>query len=156
MASQRSVALENRVLSTLIRRHVNGLLSPLCDGSCGDKINRSQAMIISYLYENQSREMFQRDVEAHFRIRRSTATGVIQNMEKNGLIVRTPVDYDGRLKRLQLTDKAREGQKAFISALEQSEQDLRQGVEPEDLQTFFAVLDKMKKNLDPRGKEAAL
>ena len=35
--------------------------------------------------------MFQRDVEAEFNIRRSTATGILQLMEKNGFLLREPV-----------------------------------------------------------------
>ena len=44
--------------------------------------------------------VFQRDVERAFGLSRSTATGILQLMEKNGLILRESVHNDARLKSL--------------------------------------------------------
>ncbi len=37
---------------------------------------------------NEGKEIFQKDIEAEFNIRRSTATGILKLMEKNGFINR--------------------------------------------------------------------
>lgn len=50
--------------------------------------------------------VFQRDVESAFSLSRSTATGILQLMEKNGLILRESVASDARLKNLIPTEKA--------------------------------------------------
>ena len=49
--------------------------------------------------------VFQRDVERAFSLSRSTATGILQLMEKNGFLLREPVAYDARLKKLVLTPR---------------------------------------------------
>lgn len=50
--------------------------------------------------------VFQRDVENAFDLSRSTATGILQLMEKNGLILRENMASDARLKSLIPTEKA--------------------------------------------------
>ena len=64
-----------------------------------------QGWIIGFLHRNEDRDMFQRDVEAEFNIRRSTATGILQLMEKTASSAGA-VAYDARLKKLVLTPKA--------------------------------------------------
>ena len=50
-----------------------------------DACSRLQAWIVKYLYESMDREVFQKDIEARFKIARSTATGILQAMEKKRL-----------------------------------------------------------------------
>ena len=52
------------------------------------------------------REVYQKDIEEEFRIRKSTATGILQLMEKNGFISRESSKKDARLKRIVPTPKA--------------------------------------------------
>ena len=98
MKGERHVGGEIRVLSNLIKRCMDDGMPPETTGM--------QGWIIGFLHRNEDRDMFQRDVEAEFNIRRSTATGILQLMEKNGFLLREPVAYDARLKKLVLTPKA--------------------------------------------------
>ena len=50
--------------------------------------------------------VYQRDVEGVFGVSRSTVTGMLQQMERDGLIRRDSVEGDGRLKCLIPTQKA--------------------------------------------------
>ena len=59
-----------------------------------------QKMFLGYLEVHEDQPVFQRDLESAFHIRRSTATGILQIMVRDGLIVREPVEGDARLKRL--------------------------------------------------------
>ena len=95
MKGERHVGGEIRVLSNLIKRCMDDGMPPETTGM--------QGWIIGFLHRNEDRDMFQRDVEAEFNIRRSTATGILQLMEKNGFLLREPVAYDARLKKLVLT-----------------------------------------------------
>ena len=66
-----------------------------------------QRLVLHYiLFESLKREIYQKDVEKEFQIRRSTATGTLQILEKNGFITRKPVEKDARLKKLVPTAKA--------------------------------------------------
>ena len=98
MKGERHVGGEIRMLSNLIKRCMDDGMPPETTGM--------QGWIIGFLHRNEDRDMFQRDVEAEFNIRRSTATGILQLMEKNGFLLREPVAYDARLKKLVLTPKA--------------------------------------------------
>ena len=66
-----------------------------------------QAMIASSDPAREEGDLFQKDIESAFQMRRSTATGILQLMEQHGILRREPVAHDGRLKRLVLTDRAR-------------------------------------------------
>ena len=51
-------------------------------------------------------DVFQRDIENAFSIRKSTVSKIIKLMENKDLIRRESVEYDARLKKIVLTDKA--------------------------------------------------
>ena len=53
------------------------------------------------------RDVYQRDIEQWFNIRRSSVTALLQGMEQDGFITRCAVEKDARLKRLVATDKGR-------------------------------------------------
>ena len=92
--------------------------------------------------------LLKRDLEEEISIRRSTATGILQLMEKNELIIRQPVSYDARLKKLVLTKKASEIQHEINREIEKHDKKLREGITEEELELFFKVMKKIKKNLD--------
>ena len=56
------------------------------------------------LFETMERDLYQRDIEEEFRIRRSTASGILKLMEKNGFIYRKSVARDARLKQIVPTE----------------------------------------------------
>ncbi|MEA4890552.1 MAG: MarR family transcriptional regulator [Clostridiaceae bacterium] len=144
MDSRNHVGFEIRTLSNLIRRHV--------DNSQTIKyINNLTGMhgwIIGYLYDHQNNDIFQRDFENEFSIRRSTATAILQLMEKKELITRSPVKYDARLKKIILTDKAIEIHEMVAKEIDQMEELLTRGISGEELGTFLKIIKKMKKNIE--------
>ncbi len=140
MESERHVGGEIHRLSHLFKRRLDDGMPPETTGM--------QARIIGFLRFHEGRELFQRDVEAEFGIRRSTATGILQLMEKNGLLRREPVAYDARLKRLVLTPKALALHDAVMARIRAAEGRAVAGIEPRELEQFFAVIDKIRKNLE--------
>ena len=103
--------------------------------------------IIKYLCENEDKDIFQKDIETLLSVRRSTVTTIIKCMEKNGLITRTSVMSDARLKKLRLTDRARSIHEYVGAEIERTEKLARTGISEEELNCFFSVLDKIKSNL---------
>ena len=66
-----------------------------------------QSRVIHYILVKCAQgPVYQRDVEGALSMSRSTATGILQLMEKNGLIQRKNVESDARLKSLIPTEKA--------------------------------------------------
>ena len=81
-------------------------------------------------------------------MRRSTATNMLQLMERNGLLRRERVPYDARLKRLTLTDKARSLHNEIRGYVTQTETVMRRNISKEDMQTWFAVCKQIRVNLE--------
>ena len=104
--------------------------------------------IIGYLSHNSDHDIFQRDIEIRFSLRRSTVTGILQRMEKNELIRREAVSYDKRLKKIILTKKSIELHEQFSKTYDHLEVKLTEGIEQEELDAFFSIIEKMKYNVE--------
>ena len=139
----RSIGMECRCVSNLVRRKM-GETDAI---KVSQELTGMHGFVIGYLYNNQQQEVYQKDLEKRFEIRRSTATQMLTLMEKNGLILRQPVPHDARLKKLVLTDKAIELHKQVVKEIEKVESLLTSGITQDELATFFAVMDKVKANL---------
>ena len=92
----------------------------------------SGAWIIAYIAENGHRDVFQRDLEKEFDITRSTASKNVDLLVANDFITRKPVDYDARLKKLVLTEKAKEVFKIMRSDRATLEEQMLRGFSDEE------------------------
>lgn len=93
-------------------------------------------------------EVFQKDLEEEFNLRRSTATGILQLMEKNGLLYRESVDYDARLKNIVVTAKGMQMKEQVEESIGILEEKLCRGINADELNVFFHVIQQMSKNLE--------
>ena len=100
---------------------------------------------------NEGIETYQKDIEREFKISRSTATGLLQNMEKLGYLFREVSETDSRLKRIVLTEKSIELNKKVLNTFDQIEQQLLIGFSTEEKQQLLEFLERLEKNLE-RGK----
>ncbi len=139
----RHLGFEIRTLNNLVKRYFEQHKPEEFQESTG-----VHGWAIHYFYENREKDVFQRDFEMRFSIRRSTATNMLKLMEKNGLIKREWVDYDARLKKIVLTEKAIEIHKKATKNIEMLENTLKEGITDEELTSFYSVLDKIKANLE--------
>ena len=139
----RHIGFELRQVANIIRREI--------DNAVGkrniEKLTGMQGRLIGYLCHNGEKEIFQRDIEAEFSIRRSTATNILQTMEKHGLIKRAPVEYDARLKRILPTDIAVTRHKIFEEEINRVENQVLNGITKKEADTLLSILDKIKNNL---------
>ena len=99
------------------------------------------------LLESLHREIYQKDIEDEFQIRRSTVTGIIQLMEKNGFIYRESVSKDARLKRILPTKKSEKLRSKVIQNIIEHEEKMASGISKEDIASCKAVLLKIFENL---------
>lgn len=130
------------VLSHMLKKRMNANMQSL--GLTG-----VQSRIMHYiLVKCADGPVFQRDVENAFGMSRSTATGILQLMEKNGLILRKSVASDARLKSLVPTDKAAHLDAQIGESLRQTEQRLTQGLSDEQITLFLETMAQMSANLE--------
>lgn len=99
------------------------------------------------LLETLHRDLYQKDIEEEFQIRRSTATGILQLMEKNGFIRRKSVKKDARLKQIIPTKKAEALREKILEDIFQREKKMTKGIEEEDLKLCRKVLEQILENL---------
>ena len=146
----RKIGFELHKTSRMIKRYMDSDAAK----SYVDKLTGTHGWAIGYLYHNRDRDIFQKDFEQEFNIRRSTASTILTLMEKNGLINRESVDYDARLKKITLTDKAIEIQTFVEASFDRMENMLGQGISDDELEIFFSVLEKICENLNNPDCEA--
>lgn len=140
----RRIGFELHRSSRIVKRYMDNDATK----SYVDKITGTHGRVIAYLYNNRCRDIFQKDIEKEFDIRRSTASRILALMESNDLIRRENVPGDARLKKITLTDKALELHSAVEDAFFKMETKIKEGLSEEELEIFFRVLDKVNKNME--------
>lgn len=137
------IGLEIKIISNLIYRNLDKNLN----SNNIDKITTSHAYIIGFLYENKDKTIYQRDIEKELQIRRSTATGILKLMEKNGLIKKMSDDKDARLKKIILTEKSIKYHKRVEDIMNKLERKMISGIDEKKLNIFLEVISKIKRNI---------
>lgn len=140
---QKEVGKELHTIGNLIKRHVENLNSI----RYAESLTGTNGWIIAYLYDHQDQDIFQKDIEETFEVTRSTASKVITLMEQKGLIIRTSVPYDARLKKLTLTPLALKLHESFVLDIQSFEKRLIEGLSEQEISSLLNCLDKMKQNL---------
>lgn len=142
---QRMIALEMKSVNNMIRRKLDIRFQ---EAGLGD-LTGMQGPMLGYINTKLGKQdIFQKDLEKEFNIRRSTATVMLQTLEQKGYIVREPVDSDGRLKRIVLTDKAIAHNRAIRRQIDAFNKELAEEISKEEQEVFFRVIDKIKSNLE--------
>ena len=104
-----------------------------------------QSRVLGYLRmeETKGNCVFQRDIEEVFRIKRSSVTSVLQTLEKKALIQRKSIPEDARVKKLVLTEKAREMQTSTYRDLERMEKEIRSLFSDEEFKGFLDYMNRI-------------
>ncbi|MDF1496382.1 MarR family winged helix-turn-helix transcriptional regulator [Caproiciproducens sp. CPB-2] len=137
------IGLELRSLNNMIRRyfefssHKNEI----------ETITGNNGWIIGYLADNADKDIYQKDLEDHFTITRSTASKVLSLMEQKGLVQRQAVAQDARLKKIVLTEKAWKIKGLMREDAERMERTLTSGFTEEEVETLYSYLQRMRTNI---------
>ena len=108
-----------------------------------------QARIIGFVAfgSENGRDVFQKDIELQFGIRRSSVTSVLNNLEKNGFICRQSVKSDARLKKIVLTEKAKEIGSDHRQNIIRFENSLLENMTADEIATLKSLLEKVEENV---------
>ena len=118
------------------------------DGTLPQGMTISQLATIAFLYFRPDQETFQKDVEQCFKLRRSTVSSLLNTLEKKKLIQRVSVPQDARLKKLILTEEARQIGTSIHGLFADLEAFMFQDISPEDLATLDKVFAQVQRNLN--------
>lgn len=100
--------------------------------------------ICGFLMHSGSKPMYQKDIEKEFSLRRSSASTKLTKMEEKGLIVRVSQDSDKRLKRIELTDKAKNSFKGACKDVDDLEDIVVKNLPKEEVDSFIKTLKKLQ------------
>lgn len=140
---EENIIFKIRKVSNLIKRHAEEIINK----NHHYNLTSRHIILAKYLHENQEKDIFQKDIEEEFCIRRSTVTAILNLMEKNGMIKRECVDFDARLKKIVLTERAKSIHSKIISEMKSMEGIVLKDIDDEELKKFSEVLDKILKNI---------
>ena len=132
------------VINTLSKK-----LRRFCDRSTANMgLTGTQGQVLRYIFiRSQCQELYQRDIEDVFDIRRSTATGILQLLEKKGYIKRISVPTDARLKKIVITTKAQELRDQVVCETERIDQLLKKGLSKDEIDFYIRISDRICNNI---------
>lgn len=119
----------------------------------GDLTILQKSILHFILFETMQRDLYQKDLEKEFKVRRSTASENLRLLEKKGYLYRECAKEDARLKKIIPTEKAVCLRGQLLKSIERTEEQIRQGIPEEDLKVFFRVLKQISANLSSWEEE---
>ena len=126
--------------SVFYRRRFDRIVAATSEG---DLVTGRNMWVLRYLRAHEGEDVFQKDLETAFKVRRSTISRTVELMEQKGLLLREPVNGDARLKRLRLTPKAGRVLDAVSQNLGRAEQTVRDTFSPEEYASLMRLLERL-------------
>lgn len=107
-----------------------------------------QARILTYLYGNKDRSIYQKDIEQTFQIRGGTVTGMLETLEKMELIVRVESTKDKRRRKVILTESGTDKAINAINTNRHFEDLIKKELTDKEEKDFYLVLSKLNNLVD--------
>lgn len=141
----------SKYLGILINKIANQLKRKM-DKEMNENYNltKTQSLVLSYI--NSNKEIYQKDIEKRFSIRRSTATEILNLMEKRNLIKRIPSKIDKRLNNVEITEEGIKLEKVGKEKIKELEKHMTKSLTKEEKKELIRLLEKVEQNLLEREK----
>lgn len=130
------VALLIKKTALVIEKLSNQVLAPY-------ELSHTQYKIMKMLYRNPERSVRQIDIEEIFSLTNPSVTGIIQNLEKKGLVERVQNPEDKRSKLVCLTERAFAVKDELDQLGEALEKKVTEGLSEEECMELCTLLTKM-------------
>ena len=113
------------------------------------EITGTGGYVISFVLKQNDNGIvvYQKDIEKAFSLRRSSATQILNSLEKSGLICRKSQNFDKRLKEIVVTEKGKKAHKIIVARLNEIDNELLSKLTTEEFETFKVVVEKLKEGL---------
>ena len=141
--------MKNRRVLYQIKSLEKRILRHNKEKSIKDKeITTTQMEILLYIFKNEDKDIYQKELENVLNLRRATVSGVLQTMEKNNLITRITDAEDTRTKKIILNEETRNIFLRQLKQFDEIEKVIVDGISEKELEVFFEVIQKMKNNVE--------
>lgn len=149
MEYTRMLGFELRMINNLTKEIVRKS-HPITDKP---PLTQLQAGIMAYLFRNQEKSICQKHIEEKFNISGATVSNTLQVMEKNGLIIRSSMDEDARLKKITMTQTALQDHMLVEEHMQMMERKMREGMSDEEQEELFRLLAVVRNNMEKMSRE---
>jgi DNA-binding MarR family transcriptional regulator len=138
-ARLRRIAIDDKFKPLEITRSQAWLFKPL-------EITRSQAWLMAYVSRGDGQT--QSDLAAQMSLGKVAIGGLIDRLEKTGMIERRAEATDRRVKRIYLTDKGRKVIRSMRKLTMEANKEILAGISMKQIKQAAAVLARIKKNTE--------
>lgn len=128
-------------ISRMLKRHVD-------QQTLKFGLTTEQGRTIIHLYLHKNEVIHLTDLMKTFNIRKSSLSSLINNLEKNGFVVRTVENGDQRQKRIELTKLGEERVQMLLDVFEYQEAKVREKLTKEESLELDNLLDKVMDSLN--------
>lgn len=111
-----------------------------------EKLTQVQVHVLMYIHRHDG-QVFQKDIEQHLKVRRSTASQILNVLERESYVERMRLESDARMKEIVVTDKTLALIDSMEKHMKETESMLRVNISEDEMETFFKVIDQIKENL---------
>jgi len=132
-------------ISHLLRRQVGCMNN---NEDFHSRLGITGVRIVKYLAVNKEKDVFQKDIEDYFSLRASSVSATLKKLENKEFIIKEAVDYDARLKRIKLTEKAFNLHAEKVLQYENLEKSIEESMTLEEINELDRLLKKLAKALD--------
>ena len=93
---EENIALGRQIghVSHLFRRNIDNLIARECRNCADGSLTGRNFWVLRYLQDHPDGDVFQKDLEAAFKIRKSTVSCMVELMEQKGMLTRESVNGD--------------------------------------------------------------
>ncbi len=110
-------------------------------------ITGMQAFFLKYINDkSQERDVFQKDIEKIFDIRRSSVSTMLSCMEKKKYIKRESIPDDKRVNKIVLTELGLKTHQEVDSDIKKYKEGLLHNLSEEEVDLFYRLLEKLSEN----------
>lgn len=128
------------ILANRMRREIEAL-------SFRGQYSGAEGKALHFILAHDDSEVFQKDLEDEFGMRPPSASALVKKLEQDGLISRVPVSYDGRLKKIVPSEKARQYREKVLRDVQDLEDRLLRDIPEQDQARWLEITKKMIENL---------
>jgi Transcriptional regulators len=114
-------------------------------------VTGKQTRVLGFIKrKSKSGNVYQKDIEEMFGVRRSSVTSMVQNLEKCGFITREEDKIDNRMKKLFLTEQGEIVFAHVTKEVEKTEKLMRNALTDEEFVNFVSAADKILETLSEK------
>ena len=137
MKKEESILIQIKRMSIEVEKLSNNRLQPY-------GLTHTQFTTLKYIYMHSQFSIRQIDIEKEFSLTNPTVTGILQNLEKKGMIERIQNPEDSRSKLIKATKKAQDIKEDLVHFGEELERYVTQELTQEEKQQLHSLLKKLR------------